>query len=53
MDLIGLLLTNKIWHKLQNFYSGYVCLVLASDVYDEVDYIRDFNVFRSSKNRSA
>ena len=41
----GLLITNGIWRKLKNFSSGAVCLVVASDVFSEADYIRDFNEF--------
>lgn len=41
----GLLIKNNIWRELDNFSSGAVCLVLASDFYDENDYIRDFNTF--------
>ena len=46
---IGLHIPTGIWRELQNFSSGAVCLVLASDVYDEQDYIRDFNEFLESK----
>ncbi len=46
---IGLLITTGIWRELQNFSSGSVCLVLASDVYKEEDYIRDYNEFLKSK----
>lgn len=38
----GLLITPGIWRELENFSSGSVCLVVASEVYDEDDYIRDF-----------
>lgn len=41
----GLLIDVNIWRELDNFSSGSVCLVLASDVFDEDDYIRDFNEF--------
>ncbi len=41
----GLLIKNGIWRELKNFSSGSVCLVVASDVFDEDDYIRDFEVF--------
>jgi len=43
----GLLITPGIWRELENFSSGAVCLVVASDVYKEDDYIRDFNEFIS------
>lgn len=46
---IGLLIPTMIWRELQNFSSGAVCLVLASDVFEENDYIRDYEVFKSSK----
>ena len=38
-----------IWRDLHDFSSGSVCLVLASDVYDEEDYLRDYNVFLKHK----
>lgn len=41
----GLLITNNIWRELENFSSGSVCLVLASDVYEEEDYIRNYDEF--------
>lgn len=44
----GLLIPEGVWRELQNFCSGAVCLVIASDVYDEADYIRDYNAFLKS-----
>jgi dTDP-4-dehydrorhamnose 3,5-epimerase-like enzyme len=41
----GLLINNNTWRELQNFSSGAVCLVIASDVFDEADYIRDYDEF--------
>jgi hypothetical protein len=41
-----LLINQGIWRELNNFSSGSVCLVIASDVYDEADYIRDFDEFK-------
>lgn len=41
----GLLINSGIWRELQNFSSGSVCLVVASEVYVEEDYIRDFDEF--------
>jgi dTDP-4-dehydrorhamnose 3,5-epimerase-like enzyme len=46
----GLLIPTGIWRELENFSSGSVCLVLASDVFSEEDYIRDFNTFKLSKS---
>ena len=45
----GLLITNNTWRELENFSSGAVCLVLASDVFNEDDYIRDYQVFLNIK----
>jgi dTDP-4-dehydrorhamnose 3,5-epimerase-like enzyme len=45
----GLLISEGIWRELKNFSSGSVCLVVASDVFEEADYIRDFNDFCNSK----
>ena len=42
----GLLIEKKMWRELDNFSSGSVCLVLASDVFDETDYIRDYEAFK-------
>lgn len=46
----GLLINEGIWRELKNFSSGSVCLVIASEVFEEADYIRDFNEFLASKN---
>lgn len=46
----GLLIVPGIWRELTNFSSGSVCLVLASEMFDEEDYIRDFDTFKSIKN---
>jgi dTDP-4-dehydrorhamnose 3,5-epimerase-like enzyme len=43
----GLLIEKSVWRELENFSSGAVCLVLASDVFDETDYIRDFETFKN------
>jgi len=45
----GLLITNGIWRELKNFSSGAVCLVIASDVFSEEDYIREFEDFLAAK----
>ncbi len=47
----GLLIVPGIWRELQNFSSGSVCLVIASDVFKEDDYIREYRDFLSFKNR--
>lgn len=42
---IGLYIVPGIWRELLEFSSGAVCLVLASRLFDENDYIRDYNDF--------
>ena len=42
----GLYVPTMIWRELDNFSSGSVCLVLASVLYDEEDYIRDYETFK-------
>jgi hypothetical protein len=42
---LGLYLCPMIWREIDNFSSGAVCMVLASEYYDESDYIRDHEVF--------
>jgi len=49
---VGLLLPAGLWRELSNFSSGSICMVLASEEYDEADYIRnyqDFQLWKSSK----
>jgi len=41
----GLYLPRMIWRELVNFSSGSVCMVLASEYYDENDYYRDYSEF--------
>ena len=41
----GLYIVPGIWRTLDDFSSGAVCLVLASDVYTEADYIRSYDEF--------
>lgn len=45
----GLFIVPGIWRDLSNFSSGSVCLVFASEVYSENDYIRDYNEFINLK----
>ncbi|WP_282153675.1 sugar 3,4-ketoisomerase [Ruegeria atlantica] len=41
----GVYVCPMIWRYLDNFSSGAVCMVLASEIYDEADYIRDRRAF--------
>jgi len=43
----GLLIENNIWRELENFSSGSVCLVLASEEFSEADYIRNYKDYLS------
>ena len=41
----GLYIPSMIWREIDNFSSGAVCMVLASEFYDEADYYRDHAEF--------
>lgn len=41
----GLYVCPMIWREIDNFSSGAVCMVLASNFYEESDYYRDYNAF--------
>lgn len=41
----GLYLQRMVWRELVNFSSGAVCMVLASEFFDEEDYYRDYDEF--------
>jgi len=41
----GLLIPPGTWRDMRNFSSGAICLVLASEIYTEADYIRDYNEY--------
>ncbi|MEQ3657300.1 MAG: FdtA/QdtA family cupin domain-containing protein [Dokdonia sp.] len=45
----GLLIPTGIWRELENFSSGAVCVVLASDRFLEPDYLRDYDEFLAFK----
>ena len=47
----GLLIPSGIWREMDNFSAGSVCLVLASEVFDESDYFRDYDSFVDYKNK--
>lgn len=44
-DNIGVILGAGLWHEMTDFSPGCVLLVVASDYYDEDDYIRDYDAF--------
>ena len=48
----GLYVCPMIWREIENFSTGAVCLVLASNLYSEDDYFRDYDAFvRAVKSR--
>lgn len=47
----GLYVVPGIWRTLDDFSSGSVCLVLASEKYYAEDYIRNYNEFIELKNK--
>ena len=48
----GLYVPRMIWRELDNFSSGAVCLVLASNRYTESDYYRDYDDFLEAVKKS-
>lgn len=46
---LGLLIVPGIWRDLSDFSSGSVCLVFASEIFSENDYIRDYDEFLTLK----
>ncbi len=42
----GLLIEEMYWREMDQFSEGCVILVLASELYDESDYIREYNEFK-------
>lgn len=55
----GLYVSNDLWREMYDFSSDAVLMVLASEYYDESDYIRDYDEFlryvreRENKNEST
>ncbi|EFK0007353.1 WxcM-like domain-containing protein [Escherichia coli] len=50
---LGLLIEPGVWHEMYDYSKNCILLVLASDIYDENDYIRNHEDFmRSVKNDS-
>lgn len=41
----GLLIEDLVWHEMHDFSEDCVLLVLASEYYDESDYVRDYDNF--------
>lgn len=47
----GLFVCPMMWRELDNFSSGSVCMVLASNVYDESDYYRDYKEYLAAMEK--
>jgi len=47
----GLVIDIMQWHEMNNFSADCVLMVLASDVYNESDYIRDYSSFLSEARK--
>jgi hypothetical protein len=45
---VGLYLPSLVWRELENFSSGSVCLVFASDRYSEASYYRSYEQFQAA-----
>ena len=46
----GLYVCPMIWRELDNFSSGSVCMVLASNLYDEDDYFRNYRAYLKARS---
>jgi dTDP-4-dehydrorhamnose 3,5-epimerase-like enzyme len=49
----GLYVSPMMWRDVTNISSGAVCMVLASEPYDEKDYFRDYSEFLSAVREQA
>lgn len=48
----GLYICPMIWREIDNFSSGAVCMVLASEYYDEQDYYREYAMFTDDAKKA-
>ncbi len=49
----AIVIDKMIWHEMHHFSPDCVLLVLASEVYDERDYIREYAVFQRMLNEAS
>lgn len=49
---VGLYIDNSKWRVMHDFSEDCVLMVLASDYYDEADYIRDYDEFKKFSEES-
>lgn len=50
---VGLYIPAGQWRTLENFSSGCICVAMASDIYEEEDYIREYDDFLKLKKCST
>lgn len=48
---IGLYVAPMMWRTIENFSGGALCLVAASEHYDEADYFRDYSQYKAAVER--
>lgn len=46
----GLYIPQMIWRSLENFSTNSLALIVSDSVYDEFDYIRDFEIYKKAAN---
>jgi dTDP-4-dehydrorhamnose 3,5-epimerase-like enzyme len=46
----GLYVPKMIWRSLENFSTNALCMILASEKYNEDDYLRDYDLFKNKIN---
>jgi hypothetical protein len=49
----GLYINRLIWREMDSFSQGAVCMVLASQPYDEADYLREYDNFIEAANKET
>lgn len=49
----GLLITPMVWRELDNFSSGSVCMVIASNRYEEADYYREYDAYLDARRKQS
>lgn len=49
----GLYINSLIWREMDSFSQGAVCMVLASQPYDEADYLREYDNFIEATNEET
>ncbi len=49
----GLLIGSMVWREMHEFTADCVLMVIASELYDESDYIRDYNQFIEEVNQTS